>query len=319
MSPFEFDKKLARQLAQDELFDLTLYRSLRRGAGKSEAAILDELIPIEVRHLAYWQQYVGESVETLTFGQRCKLQIMLIAAKVFGDKFVHLLLESIEIYGIRKYLAVWDAYENTPLGAALHEIIDDELGHEDAIISRFHEKRLSSEKIRTIFLGVNDGLVEILGAVSGFFAAFDSANHVLIAAMTVAVAGAFSMAAGVFVSSGSEKEVMLTAQRRRQFLNHERYMDDNGDHPFRLAVIVGVAYLAASLVPILPVLFGAKNFLAPLLMSGTMIVLISLVLAFISGMNIKRRILTNVIITALAVLVTYSIGVTARAVWGIPI
>ena len=39
---------------------------------------------------------------------------------------------------------------------------------------------------------MNDGLVEILGAVSGFFAAFGDAITVLIAASTTAVAGSLS-------------------------------------------------------------------------------------------------------------------------------
>jgi VIT1/CCC1 family predicted Fe2+/Mn2+ transporter len=45
---------------------------------------------------------------------------------------------------------------------------------------------------------LNDGLVEILGAVSGFFGAFGDAVTVLIAALTIAVAGSLSMAAGAY-------------------------------------------------------------------------------------------------------------------------
>ena len=34
------------------------------------------------------------------------------------------------------------------------------------------ERRINPERVRNIFLGLNDGLVEILGAVTGFFGAF---------------------------------------------------------------------------------------------------------------------------------------------------
>ena len=66
--------------------------------------------------------------------------------------------------------------------------------------------KINPEKIRNIFLGLNDGLVEILGAVSGFFGAFGSTTMVLIAASTSAVAGALSMAAGEYVSVHSQSD-----------------------------------------------------------------------------------------------------------------
>jgi hypothetical protein len=36
-------------------------------------------------------------------------------------------------------------------------------------------------------------------------------------------------------------------------------------------------------------------------------------------MDVKRRVLTNLVIVAAAVGVTYAIGILARTVWGIPI
>lgn len=44
------DARLGRRLVLDELFDLTLYRSLQRVAPPGLQAILDQLIPIETRH-----------------------------------------------------------------------------------------------------------------------------------------------------------------------------------------------------------------------------------------------------------------------------
>ena len=45
--------KLAKQLVLDELFDLSLYQSLRNVAGGELQAILDQLIPIESRHFEF--------------------------------------------------------------------------------------------------------------------------------------------------------------------------------------------------------------------------------------------------------------------------
>jgi VIT1/CCC1 family predicted Fe2+/Mn2+ transporter len=80
-----------------------------------------------------------------------------------------------------------------------------------------------------------------------------------------------------------------------------------------------VAYIAGSMVPILPVLFGAKNMLISLLAASFMLALVSLILAFMSGMNIKRRVLTNLVIGAMAVSVTYLLGSAAKAVFGVSV
>jgi VIT1/CCC1 family predicted Fe2+/Mn2+ transporter len=44
----------------------------------------------------------------------------------------------------------------------------DEFKHEDVLVTALTERKINAEKIRNIFLGLNEGLVEILGAVSGF-------------------------------------------------------------------------------------------------------------------------------------------------------
>lgn len=318
LSP-QSNHKLGFAVTSDELFDLTLYRSIREQADQSWHELLDKLIPIEEKHFAFWQDFFDLRIERLDVWRRAKLKMMLFLVRLFGHGLIHLLLESIEVHGIRKYLKLWDEYKDTPFGEAIRGILDDEFKHEDAIVSGGAERRISGEKIRNIFLGLNDGLVEILGAVSGFFAAFGDTTKVFIAGLTVAVAGAFSMAAGVFVSSGSEKEVESTQRRKKEFIERKRPDIDDGVKPFRQAIIVGVAYLAGSFVPIFPVYLGAKNIWASLASAGLVLFMISFILAFLSGMNIKRRVMTNLVIGAGAVIVTYAIGTLAKTVWGIEV
>src|SRR5438445_5557354 len=66
------DRKLARQLVLDELFDLSLYQSLRPLANDELRAILDRLIPIEKQHFAFWQDFFDLHVETLDLVRRLK-------------------------------------------------------------------------------------------------------------------------------------------------------------------------------------------------------------------------------------------------------
>jgi len=281
--------------------------------------MLDELVPIETRHAAFWQEFFGTNIQQLDTWRRIKLATIALLCRIFGDRAIHLVLEAIEIYGVRKYLALWDAYRDDRLGQAVRAILDDELRHEDAVVSAGIERRVDPESVRSLFLGFNDGLVEILGAVSGFFAAFTNASSILIASSTVAVAGALSMAAGAWVAGSSEREMTRLERDRRRFLGQPDADADGEPAPLRDAVLVGVSYLVGALVPVLPVLLGARTITASIVVGALATVTVSAILAFLSGMRLGRRLLVNGAILAAAVAVTYAIGLLAKAVFGVEV
>ena len=311
------DAGLGRDLVLDEIFDLTLYRSLRDAAKGSLREILDELITVETRHVAFWQAFFDlKDLTSLDFGRRVRLAWLTAVCRLFGASGIHIVLEAIEVHGVRKYLGVWKRYKDGPLGTAIREILEDEFKHEDMLVTGDSDPHINPEKVRNVFLGLNDGLVEILGAVSGFFAAFGNPLAVLAAGFTVAVAGSMSMAAGAYIGASSEQEVRATEDERKRFLG-ERVPDGKSESPMASALVVGLGYFAGALVPVLPVLLGAKGMVPTVITAGTMIVAVSAIVAFISGMNMRRRVVLNLIITGIAVVVTYAIGMAAKVLLGV--
>jgi len=308
---------LAPDLISDELFDLTLYREIYAFSSGDLKAMLAELIPVEERHYAFWQTFFDMKVEGLDFKRRLRLRLLSGLCRVFGPTAVHLILEAIEVHGIRKYLQVWERHKGGPLGKAVKDVLDDEFKHEDAIVSSLSSRAISPERIRNIFLGFNDGLVEIMGALSGFFAAFHEPRLVLMAGASVSVAGALSMAAGAFAASSSEREMQDIARRKAKFLGEAAPSEDEIASPPRAALVVGSAYLIGAMVPVLPVLLGAGTMLVSALTGGLMIVLVSAGLAFLSGMDVLRRIRLNLILMTGAVAISYAIGSLAKSLWGI--
>ncbi|MEX2220363.1 MAG: hypothetical protein WEG40_01070 [Candidatus Rokuibacteriota bacterium] len=87
----------------------------------------------------------------------------------------------------------------------------------------------------------------------------------------------------------------------------------------RLDLRVGVSYVIGAVVPLLPVLFGARTLWPSLIVAGGVIVLVSTLLAFLSGMDVKRRILMNLGVIAAAVALSYAIGLLAQRVWGVSV
>lgn len=312
-----YDPRLARDLILDELFDLSLYKALRGVTQPDVHDTLDELIKVETAHLAFWQRFFNLKLEQLDLGRRIKLSVMMVVCRLFGSTAVHLVLEAIEVHGVRKYLAVWRAYQGKPLAEALRGILMDEFKHEDVLVTALTQRKINPEKIRNIFLGLNDGLVEILGAVSGFFGAFGSTTMVLIAASTTAVAGALSMGAGAFLALNSEKEVKSTEVAKKVFLGEESEFTPMEEQPLSSALVVGSAYLLGAIVPVFPVLIGATDALFSILTAGLMVVLVSTILSFLSGMDIKRRIVLNLVIITVAVSISYGIGIVAKNYWGV--
>ncbi len=124
------------------------------------------------------------------------------------------------------------------------------------------------------------------------------------------------MAAGAYVAASSEAEVRETEQERKRFLGTAE-SDRPPERPLVAALVVGVGYVAGALVPLLPVLFGATGMFPTVVAGGLTIAVVSAIVAFLSGMDLRRRVVMNLIITGMAVVVTYSIGLLAKSVWGI--
>ena len=313
------DARLGRRLVLDEIFDLSLYRSLLMVAPVGLHRMLEALISDETRHVAFWQKFFGlEHVTRLDVGRRLRLGLIIAVCRLFGASAIHLVLEAIEVHGVKKYLDVWQRYGDGPFGAAVREVLEDEFKHEDTIVTGEADHRISPEKVRNVFLGLNDGLVEILGAMSGFFAAFSSTAAVVTAGLTVGVAGALSMAAGAYIGAGSEAELRETEAARHRFLG-EPVSGEPTESALASAAVVGIGYFIGAVVPVLPVVFGARTVWLTILTGGTMIVAVSAIVAFISGMNVRRRIARNVVITGFAVVVTYVLGLLTKRLLGVAI
>jgi vacuolar iron transporter family protein len=313
------EARLGRRLVLDEIFDLSLYRALHGVAPGELRRVLDALIPVETRHVAFWQTFFGlQRVTRLDLGRRLKLALIVGVCRLFGPSAIHIVLEAIEVHGVKKYLDVWRRYGDGPLGGAVREVLEDEFKHEDAVVTGEAERRINPETVRNVFLGLNDGLVEILGAVSGFFAAFNSTVAVVAASFTVGVAGALSMAAGAYIGANSEAELRQTEDARRRFLG-EALTEEATQGPLASAAVVGIGYFVGAVVPVLPVVFGARTVLPTIVTGGLMIIAVSAIVAFISGMDVRRRIALNIVITGLAVIVTYVLGLLTKRLLGVEI
>src|SRR6266508_6111054 len=91
---------LARKLILDELFDLSLYQALYALSAGATRPVLQELIQVEGKHHAFWQDFFDTRIAALDRGRRIKLWLIVLVCRLFGFRAVHLVLEAIEVYGV---------------------------------------------------------------------------------------------------------------------------------------------------------------------------------------------------------------------------
>lgn len=120
------------------------------------------------------------------------------------------------------------------------------------------------------------------------------------------------MAAGAYIGAGAEAELRETEEARHRFLG-EPVTSEPVESPLAAAAVVGIGYFIGAVVP----MFGARNVWPTVVTGGTMIIAVSAIVAFISGMNVRHRIARNVVITGLAVVVTYLLGFLTKRVLGV--
>jgi len=215
--------RLARGFYRDEYADSVLYAQLAKT--EKDARIREEFLRlsnIESKHAKFWHDFIkrhgGEvpkpSVKRLTiFGVK-------LLRRILGPGSVASLLEMGENSAIQKYFKYLTTYAEGFTDEEMERIKDvilDELEHERFFYES--KKRFHVENVRDFVLGMNDGLVEILGAVTGLSAVYPNSPQLVgVSGLIVGVAGALSMAIGAFISVRSQRQVNEAIQERMEVL-----------------------------------------------------------------------------------------------------
>jgi VIT1/CCC1 family predicted Fe2+/Mn2+ transporter len=211
MTEFEGDLLArARAFHRDEMNDHLTYRTLARGARDPRMrAVLERIAAMERGHARFWASVIeargGRVPEPRV--RRLRMAWLRLLQRVVSPVLLVSLLELGEAGAQQAYFRIWKEGRLDPGERdRLRAIIEDELDHE--ITFRKEAEALGLSNVRDFILGMNDGLVEILGAVTGLSAAYAGNPRVVaVSGLVVGVAGALSMGIGAFVSVRSQRQV----------------------------------------------------------------------------------------------------------------
>jgi len=197
------------------------------------AAAFERIASNERRHAGIWAdklKELGADIPPIG-GPRARVRFIILAARLFGTRAVADLVKALEgdeedLYDAqatspevaaiaadeREHARIWAQLENGAMvdasrdgvAAARQAGSAAEVGAREA----WHRRSSRSGTLRAIIFGVSDGLVSNLSLVMGVAgAASKNPSFILLAGIAGLLAGAFSMAAGEYISMQSQREL----------------------------------------------------------------------------------------------------------------
>ena len=162
--------------------------------------------------------------------------------------------------------------------------------------------------LRAAVLGANDGIVSVAGLVIGVASATDDKIIILVAGLAGVFAGALSMAAGEYVSVGTQRDIEMAAHAKKT--KKQTTDDEPFSSPWQAAYASAAAFFVGSAIPMIAVMLPLGDATVLITFASVLVALIftGYLSAKLGGINVRKSIIRNVIGGALAMAVTYAIG-----------
>ena len=201
-----------KEYLKGELEAVAIYEAMAEAETDSEKAQeFQQFAQAKMRHASRWAGKLGMDPAALVpVSSGIRLRLLKWAARRFGtNRMVPLILRR-ESKNIRTYSLDPEAHdlakEERGHGHTLRNLMAGQDSVETIRAKRGHYSGTSGS-LRAAVLGINDGLVSNLSLVMGVAGGISNPDIVLLAGVAGLLAGAFSMAAGEYVSMRSQRDV----------------------------------------------------------------------------------------------------------------
>jgi VIT1/CCC1 family predicted Fe2+/Mn2+ transporter len=199
----------------DEIDGIALYGLLAEAERNPDRkSIFTQLAAVENRHANIWRAKLREAgVEPKEHGPSLRVRIIGFLARRFGVRSILPIVRGMEAGAFDMYMAQDEtaqavAPDEREHGRTLARLQRPEVGPVAAIAGRekWHRTGGGGTMRATVF-GVSDGLLSNTSLIMGFAGAHTEGKFVLLAGVAGLLAGAFSMAAGEYVSMRAQREL----------------------------------------------------------------------------------------------------------------
>jgi VIT1/CCC1 family predicted Fe2+/Mn2+ transporter len=171
-----------------------LYRKLAQNTRGTESRLFDQLAKEADEQSEIWAQNIlalGDK-EPLTLKIDVRTRLVAVLVRWFSPKQLATVLAGMKIRGMSLYFVPPES--GHPIPQSIEEVgVRHKMGH--------------ANNLRAAVFGVNDGLVSNASLILGMMGAHSNPSTVILAGTAGLLAGAFSMAAGEFVSVRSQRDL----------------------------------------------------------------------------------------------------------------
>lgn len=312
------EKEFLISFYKDELTDMEFYNRLAKTTNdKDFKEKLFFLAGIEKSHSEYWGQKLteyGEKIERFRY-KKLRVTLLYFLSFILGKTLTINLLERGEVESIIKYKKFKNSLKNEQIKSALDKIIEDELSHENVFNSMNETTEQFLDRIQATIYGMSDGLVEVLAAVAGLTGIIQNDFIIGLAGIVVSLGGTISMSLGSFLSKSSESEFRISNIKRENILNNENKSDEIKEQKKRStnsALYTGFSYILGAIFPVFPFFIGIGNY--AIILSVVLVAAVQGITSSIIAISLNTSIWKSVsrasILSVLAALATYIIGIT---------
>ncbi len=215
------DSAIYRAFLKEELRAAARYVQLSKvERDPSRRKIFADMAASEMRHARHWATLLGQDASTLSPARNSQgLWTLSLMARIFGPSRLLPLLVRGESAGAQQYATL-------PAAAPL---VAEERQHQSALRKLALGKADGDNPhpeggflnggggtLRAAVLGINDGLVSNFSLVMGVAGGTDNSSFIILAGVAGLLAGAFSMAAGEYISVQSQRDVYENMIRRER-------------------------------------------------------------------------------------------------------
>ncbi|MCX7832040.1 MAG: VIT1/CCC1 family protein [Actinobacteria bacterium] len=272
------------QIQKNEITEHQIYLNLaKRESDPQKRKILLNIADQEKKHYEVLSKITGKH----PVQDNLKVKIYTLLSLILGYQFALKHMEN----GEEKAQSIYS--ELSKFYPELVTIAKDEKDHENSLIELINEERL--EYMSSMVLGLNDGVVELLGTVAGLTLALKSSNLVGITSLIMGISACLSMSSSEYLSTSTEEE----------------------RNPLTAAFYTAFTYLAAVITVVFPFFFISNPYLA----LSTSIALVFGLLAFfnyyasvVKKERFSKRFFQMLVIVVVVTSISFSIGYLARKI-----
>jgi len=288
MNPELQDKKTKKTILtaqKNEITEHFIYEKLSESErNPHNKKVLERISHDELTHYNFWKEYTNQDVKPDTL----KFWKYYLISRILGITFGIKLMERGEEDAQRIYEKI---SEFVPDAKTIQK---DEDEHEKELIELIDEERL--KYVGSVVLGLNDALVELLGALAGFTLTLQNTSLIAVVGFITGIAASLSMAASEYLSIKSE---------------------EGGQNPVKASVYTGSAYLVTVLFLIFPYLIFENYYLCLGVTLVNAVIVISVFTYYVSvvkDISFKKRFSEMASISLGIAALTFVIGFFMRMV-----